>query len=55
MEVKNNSNSHTIVLGSLDAPPYDRIFEMARRVYDTRGLAPTCYTCGGGGKILVEL
>ncbi len=48
VEMKSNTNIHTIVLGLLDTPPYDRIFEIARRVYDIKGLAPACHTCGGG-------
>lgn len=47
MEISNN-HIHTIVLGSLDTPPYDRIFESARRVFGTKGIAPACHTCGGG-------
>ncbi len=57
MEI-NNNYIHTIVLGSLDTPPYDRTFESVRRVFGTKGIAPACHTCGGGNlepKILVEL
>lgn len=57
MQSKNN-HIHTIVLGSLDTPPFDKRFESCRRVFSPAGIAPTCLTCGGGGiepKILVEL
>lgn len=57
MQSKNN-HIHTIVLGSLDTPPFDKRFESCRRVFSPQGIAPACHTCGGGGiepKILMEL
>lgn len=57
MQPKNN-HIHTIVLGSLDTPPFDKRFESCRRVFSPQGIAPACHTCGGGSgiepKILVE-
>lgn len=47
----------TIVVGSLFAPPYDKVFESGRRVYSTKGIAPTIHTCAGGNiqpKMLIE-
>ncbi len=54
----NNNTHHTIVLGMLSSPPYDRMHDISRRVYSVQGIGPTCHTCGGGNlepKILVEL
>lgn len=48
---------HTIVVGLLNTPPFDKRFQLAKRVYAVKGIAPTCNTCGGGGlqpKIFVE-
>ena len=53
-----NSSIRTIVVGSLDIPPFDKRFDSDRRVYSPDGIAPACHTCGGGGqhpKILIEL
>lgn len=53
-----NRNLHTIVVGSLNFPPYDSLFEQSQRVYSPRGLAPAIHTMGGGNqeiKILIEL
>ena len=55
--MNSNKNIKTIVLGELLHHPYDTMFECARRVYSTKGIAPTCHTCGGGNlepKILIE-
>lgn len=48
---------HTIVLGSLDTPLFDKCFESCRRVFSPAGIAPACLTPGGGRapKILIEL
>ena len=35
---------HTIVLGSLDTPPFDKCFESCRRVFSPAGIAPACLT-----------
>lgn len=48
---------HTIVVGLLNTPPLDKRFQLAKRVYAVKGIAPACNTCGGGGlqpKIFVE-
>lgn len=48
---------HPIVVGLLNTPPFDKNFQMAKRVYAVKGIAPTCNTCGGSGlqpKIFVE-
>lgn len=48
---------HTIVVGLLNTPPFDKRFQLAKRVYAVKGIAPACNTCGGGGlqtKIFVE-
>lgn len=53
-----NKEIHTIVLGEITTPPFDKRFESCRRVFSVLGIAPTCHTCGGGGskpKILIEL
>lgn len=53
-----NRTLHTLVVGSLNFPPYDSMFEQSRRVYSPRGLAPAIHTMGGGNqeiKILIEL
>lgn len=48
---------HPIVVGLLNMPPFDKRFQLAKRVYAVKGIAPACNTCGGGGlqpKIFVE-
>ena len=42
-----NDNARTIVVGMMQTPPYDRMFEQSRRVYSEKGIAPTLHTCGG--------
>ena len=41
-------NAHTIVVGMMQTPPYDHMFESTRRVYSAKGLCPSCLTHGGG-------
>ena len=46
------------VIGLLNGGGYERMHDIARRVYGTDGLAPTMHTCGGGNlepKILEPL
>ena len=53
-----DNTMRTIVVGMMQTPPYDRMFESMRRVYSARGLCPSCLTHGGGNqeiKVLVEL
>lgn len=53
-----NNDVHTICLGLLNVPPFDRMFEQSRRVFSPKGIAPTVHTFGGGNqelKILKEL
>lgn len=53
-----NSATRTLVVGMMQAPPYDRMFEQNRRVYSVKGISPTLHTQGGGHreiKVLVEL
>lgn len=53
-----NSATRTLVVGMMQAPPYDRMFEQNRRVYSAKGISPTLHTQGGGHreiKVLVEL
>lgn len=38
---------HTIVVGLLNTPPFDKRFQLAKRVYAVKGIAPACNTCGG--------
>lgn len=48
---------HPIVVGMLNTPPFDKCFQLGKRVYAVKGIAPSHNTCGGGGrqpKILVE-
>ena len=56
MQSKSN-HIHTIVLGSLETPPFDKCFESCRRVFSPEGIAHACLTPGGGRdpKILIEL
>ena len=46
------------VIGMMQTPPYNRMFEQSRRVYSAKGISPTLHTQGGGNqeiKVLVEL
>lgn len=43
-----NDNARTIVVGMMQTPPFDRMFEQSRRVYSEKGISPTLHTCGGG-------
>lgn len=49
----------TLVVGMMQTPPYDRMFEQSRRVYSAKGISPTLHTQGGGEnqeiKVLIEL
>ena len=38
---------HPIVVGLLNMPPFDKRFQLAKRVYAVKGIAPACNTCGG--------
>lgn len=38
---------YTIVVGMLNTPPFDKRFQLAKRVYAVKGIAPVCNTCGG--------
>lgn len=42
-----NSATRTLVVGMMQAPPYDRMFEQNRRVYSAKGISPTLHTQGG--------
>ena len=42
-----NRTLHTLVVGSLNFPPYNRLFEQSRRVFSLHGIAPTIHTIGG--------
>lgn len=42
---------HPIVVGMLNTPPFDKCFQLEKRVYAVKGIAPTCNTCGGGGRV----
>lgn len=53
-----NETTRTLVVGMMQTPPYDRMFEQNRRVYSAKGISPTLHTQGGGHreiKVLVEL
>lgn len=53
-----NDPTRTLVLGMMQTPPYDRMFEQNRRVYSVKGVSPTLHTQGGGNreiKVLAEL
>lgn len=53
-----NNHIHTLCLGQLNVPPFDRMFEQSRRVFSPKGIAPTVHTFGGGEqelKVLIEL
>lgn len=43
-----NDITHPIVVGMMQTPPYNRMFEQSRRVYSTKGISPTLHTQGGG-------
>lgn len=48
----------TLVVGMMQTPPYDRMFEQSRRVYSAKGISLTQHTHGGGHreiKLLIEL
>ncbi len=45
-----NDITHPIVVGMMQTPPYDRMFESMRRVYSAKGLCPSCLTHGGATK-----
>lgn len=51
--------THSLVVGMMQEPPYDRMFEQSRRVYSAKGTSPTLHTQVGGGyqeiKVLIEL
>ena len=52
-----NDDCRTLVAGLLLGSPWEGKFDMARRVYLPRGVAPACYCYGGGNtqpKILTE-
>ena len=46
-----------IVVGMMQTPPYDRMFEQSRRVDSVKGISPTLHTRGGDReiKVFVEL
>ena len=44
-------STRTIVVGMMQTPPYDRMFEQSRRVYSAKGISPTLHTQGGAIKI----
>lgn len=53
-----NRTLHTLVVGSLNFPPYAGMFEQPRRVFSPHGIAPAIYTMGGENqeiKILIGL
>lgn len=39
--------TRTLVVGMMQTPPYDRMFEQSRRVYFAKGISPTLHTQGG--------
>lgn len=50
--------TRTLVVGMMQSPLYDRMFEQNRRIYSAKGISPTLHTQGGGHreiKVLVEL
>lgn len=49
--------THTLVVGMMQTPPYDRMFEQSRRVYSAKEISPTLHTRGGDReiKVLAEL
>ncbi len=42
-----NRTLHTLVVGSLNFPPFDGWFAQTQRVFSPHGIAPTIYTMGG--------
>ena len=36
------------VVGMMQTPPYNRMFEQSRRVYSAKGISPTLHTQGVG-------
>nr|DAG31987.1 MAG TPA: hypothetical protein [Caudoviricetes sp.] len=44
------NNTRPIVVGLMQTPPYDRMFEQSRRVYSIKGISPTLHTQGGATK-----
>nr|DAL54129.1 MAG TPA_asm: hypothetical protein [Caudoviricetes sp.] len=51
-----NDDKKTIVVGMLNSPPYDRMYDMSRRIHSPGGISPTINTFGGGNqeiKILI--
>ena len=58
MKWRDDNTTRTIVVGMMQTPPYDHMFEQNRRVYSAKGISPTLHTQGGGHreiKVLVEL
>lgn len=51
------NTTRTLVVGIMQTPPYDRMFEQSRRVYSAKGVSPTLHTQGGCQeiKVLIEL
>lgn len=47
-----NDTARTLVVGMMQTPPYDRMFEQSRRVYSAKGISPTMQTQGGVTKRL---
>ena len=45
-----NNDKKTIVVGMLNSPPYDRMYDLSRRVHSPYGVAPTINTFGGGNQ-----
>lgn len=43
-----NETTRTLVVGMMQTPPYDRMFEQNRRVYSAKGISPTLHTQGWG-------
>lgn len=45
---RDDDTTRPIVVGMMQTPPYDRMFEQSRRVYSAKGIAPTlCIRRGG--------
>ena len=44
------NDTRPIVVGLMQTPPYDRMFEQSRRVYSAKGISPTLHSQGGGGR-----
>lgn len=45
-----NNDKKTIVVGLLNSPPYDRMYDLPRRVYSPYGITPTINTFGGASR-----